>query len=366
MTIGLDPTILTGTTIDFVGLASTVRGSTDGGQALTINGATTFGGAVGDASKRLKSLTVNGTTAINGGAANTTGAQSYTGAVTIGLDPTILTGTTIDFVGLASTVRGSTDGGQALTIDGATTFGGAVGDAAKRLKSLTVNGTTAINGGGVATTATQSYTGAVTIGLDPTTLTGMAVDFVGLASTVRGSTDGGQALTINGATTFGGAVGNGAKRLKSLAIIGTTAINGGGVTTTTTQSYAGAVAIGLDPTTLTGTAVDFVGLASTVRGLTDGGQALTINGATTFGGAVGDGAKRLKSLTVNGTTAINGGGANTTGAELHRRGDDWPGPDNLDRHGDRFRRRGQHGARVDRRRSGLNDQWRDNLWRCGG
>ena len=99
-------------------------------------------------------------------------------------------------------------------------------------------------------------------------------------------------------------MGDGAKRLKSLAIIGSTAIYGGGVTTSTTQGYGGAVTIGGDPTTLTGTAVVFSGAASTVDGVSDAGQALIINADATFRGAVGT-LNRLKSLTVNGATTLN-------------------------------------------------------------
>ena len=59
--------------------------------------------------------------------------------------------------------------------------------------SITGAGTIAIDGGGVTTTGTQTYTGPVTIGINPTSLSGTAVTFVGVASTLRGSTDGGQA-----------------------------------------------------------------------------------------------------------------------------------------------------------------------------
>ena len=261
----------------------------DGAFALTTNGATTFGGAVGGTTP-LTSLTVNGTSAINGGAITTTGAQSFTGAVTLGAD-TSLTGSTI---GLGATVNGA----QTLTTTGATTFGGLVGSTTA-LTSVTVNGTSAINGGGTTTTGLQSYTGAVTLGA-ATALTGSTIGF---GSTV----DGAQTLTTTGETTFGGLVG-GTTALTSVTVNGTSAINGGGTTTTGLQSYTGAVTLGA-ATALTGSTIGF---GSTV----DGAQTLTTTGATTFGGLVG-GTTALTSVTVNGTSAINGGGVTTTGIQSY-------------------------------------------------
>src|SRR5262249_60126938 len=102
----------------------------------------------------LSSITTGGggTTAINGGSVTTTGNQSYGDAVTLDAasNSTTLTGVDISFT---STVRGTTDGEENLTVSGSglTTFGGAVGDAGKRLASPTTNlgGTTALNGGAV-------------------------------------------------------------------------------------------------------------------------------------------------------------------------------------------------------------------------
>src|SRR5262249_57843006 len=77
-------TTLTGVDISF---AATVRSTTDGEESLTVSGSgpTTFGGAVGDNSQRLASLTSNagGTTAINGGSVTTTANQIYSDAVTL-------------------------------------------------------------------------------------------------------------------------------------------------------------------------------------------------------------------------------------------------------------------------------------------
>ena len=139
----------------------------DGAFALTVNsngaGVTTFTGPVGGGTA-LTSLTTNadGRTRINGGAVNTTGAQSYGDAVTLGADTTlgggsVSFGSTLDS---DSTVRDLT-----INSPGAIVFGGPVGGIS-HLKDLTSNGTTTISGGVITTDEDQTYTNAVTLTLD--------------------------------------------------------------------------------------------------------------------------------------------------------------------------------------------------------
>ena len=120
------------------------------------------------------------------------------------------------------------NGAYNLTDKGATTFGGSVS-----VGSLTDNGSTAINGGGVTTTAGQTYNGPVTLGADAVN-TGSTINY---ESTVSGAYN----LTDTGATIFGSLV-----SVASLTDNGSTAINGGGVTTTAGQNYNGPVTLGAD------------------------------------------------------------------------------------------------------------------------
>src|SRR5205823_2286933 len=122
--------------------------------------------------------------------------------------------------------------------------------------------------------------------------------------------------TVNGAgaTGFGGAVG-GTSHLNNLTSngAGSTAINGGAVTTDVDQNYNNAVTLGANDV-LTGRNITF---ALTV----DGAQALTVNtnsGNTTFGGAVGF-TTPLSSVTTNadGATRINGGSVSTSGDQTY-------------------------------------------------
>ncbi|MDE1149843.1 MAG: filamentous hemagglutinin N-terminal domain-containing protein [Azospirillaceae bacterium] len=300
------------------GTGVTFGGTLDGAKALTITGDADFGGAVGGTTA-LTSLSVSGATLLVGGAVNTTGAQTYTGAVTLAADTT-LTGSTVGFV---STL----DGGYATVVTGNAVFGGAVGGSSQ-LASLSVSGTTALNGGGVKTNGGQTYTGAVTLGADAnlTTFGGNIV----FASTL----DGAKALIIsNGAAnvTFTGAVGA-TTRLGDLMVNstgattftstvkaanlstnagGTVAINGGSIDTTGAQSYGQAAILGAD-TTLTGTSVTF-------SGTLNGAHTLAIAGAGSFYGVVG-GTTALTSLSVSGSTSFFGGGITTTGAQTYSGG----------------------------------------------
>src|SRR6185436_8256949 len=131
--------------------------------------------------------------------------------------------------------------------------------------SVTVNDLAALNGGTVTTSADQNYNAGVTLGAG-TTLNGANVT---LASSVSG---GNNDLVVNasGATIFGGPI-NGVRDLATDSG-GTTAINGGSVTTTRHQNYGDGVTLGID-TTLSGADIRF---GSTVAGA---GHDLTVNGS---------------------------------------------------------------------------------------
>ncbi|HEV3343589.1 MAG TPA: DUF4214 domain-containing protein, partial [Pirellulales bacterium] len=289
----------------------------DGAFALTVNtsGITTFGGVVGGTTA-LTSITTDapGTTAINGGAITTTAGQTYNDKVTLGAASTTLTSTAGGGITFGSTL----DGASALTVNtsGATTFAGVVGGVTP-LTSITTDaaGTTAINGGAITTTAAQIYNDKVTLGAAATTLTSTGGGSMTFAQTV----DGASALTVNtvGTTTFGGVVG-GTTALISLTTDapGSTAIDGGAVTTTAGQTYNDSVTLGAAATTLTSTGGGDITFGSTL----DGASALTVNtsGTTTFGGAVG-GTTPLASLTTDaaGSTAINGGTVKTAGKQTY-------------------------------------------------
>ena len=316
VTLGADTTLTTSN--DPITFSSTIRNSA--ARALTIlagTGTVTFGGAVGGGATALGSLAVTGATiAINGGAVTTSGGsgQVYTGAVTLGADTTLTTSD--DLVTFSSTIQNAA--ARALTIvagTGTVTFGGAAGGGATALGSLAVTGATiAINGGAVTTSggSGQVYTGAVTLGADTTLTT--SNDLVTFSSTIQNGAA--RVLTVSsgaGTVTFGGAAGGGATALGSLAVTGVaglTQLNGGVVTTSGAQTYAGAVNLGSD-IVLTGTTFN-------LNGAVNGSQGLVVAGNASFGGIVG-GVTRLSSLLITGTTALGAGttGVTTTGSQTY-------------------------------------------------
>ncbi len=316
-----------------IGFASTI----DGAQALTLNGGTgavTLGGAVGGTT-RLGALSVTGSgtttlagvvkaasfttdaggsTVLNSGAVDTTAAQSYGDAVTLGAD-TVLTGSTVT---LGAGADAATAGTQGLTIAGNAALTGGFG-AARALKSLSVSGATTLNGGNVATSGAQSFGGAVLLAGAAETLTS-GTGGIAFAATL----DGGQGLTLSSGTgdvTFGGAIGS-TSRLGALSVnsggqtrfagsvkaasvttdaAGTLALDGGSVDTTGAQGYGERAVLGAD-TVLTGTGVT---LAAGADAKTVGTQSLTVTGVLSLGGSLG-GTTALKAVTVTGTTTLTG------------------------------------------------------------
>jgi hypothetical protein len=236
-------------------------GTVDGAYNLAANsaGATTFVGLVGGTTP-LTSLTTDagGTTSLIG--ATTTGAQNYQdttvtlsgtySALTFNvLNAAALVGdTTVDAgtIGFGGTVNGAHN----LTANspGTTTFGGLVGNTT-RLVSLTTDtaGSTALNGGSVKTSSTQTYNDDLTLGAD-TVLDSTGAGTLG-DITLAKNVDGAQTLAVNtaGTTTFAGLVGNGT-RLVSVTTdaAGSTALNGGSVKTSGVQTYNDDVTLGAD------------------------------------------------------------------------------------------------------------------------
>ena len=291
------------------------------GSKVTITDAVTFQNTgvvtLGDGSGDV--LTFNGgltsvapsVTNLAGTIATSDDAATF-GKLFLKADTTVSTGTA------GATFASTLDGAFTLAANttGTTTFDGAVGGTTA-LASLTTStgGATAINGGSVKTSgvAGQVYSDAVTIGKDT------VLDAGAGAITFATTLDGVYRLDANttGVTTFGGAVGSKSAltHLETNAG-GTTAINGGSVTTSSADSqvYNDAVVLGAN------TVLDAGNGAITFATTLDGAFTLAVNtaGAATFNGAVG-GTTPLASLTTNkgGATSINGGTVRTSGVQQY-------------------------------------------------
>jgi hypothetical protein len=123
--------------------------------SVTDTGTTTFAGAIGSstAGQKLSSLSTDGTGAVamNAGSVTTTGTQTYTGALTLGAN-TSLIGSTVT---TNSTLAG---GSHTLAVSGNLV----TADNYSGLTSLTVSGTSSL-GGNVTTSGLQTYSGAMTL-----------------------------------------------------------------------------------------------------------------------------------------------------------------------------------------------------------
>ncbi|GHV19571.1 hypothetical protein FACS189494_01530 [Spirochaetia bacterium] len=306
VTLGADVELTAGST----GVIFGTGGITGGGYDLTVTGDTVFGGAVSN----VAVLQVNSTSTI-GADITTTGAQTYTGAVTLGDNIALDAGTNT----LTFTAGIPTGAGKNLTITGTPIFSGAVTNAGvvnitgnatfagavTGTTSLSVSGTTAINTSTITTTGAQTYTGAVTLGANAT-ISANAVTF--------GNTlDGAQTLSITGDVTFDGPVGN-STQLTSLSVTGTSAINTDTVKAAT-QTYTGAVTLGAN-VELNGTTVTFL---AAIDG--NGGNDLKITGNGVLADVDDVGALEITvNATINGditnTTSIAVTGTSTIGADI--------------------------------------------------
>jgi filamentous hemagglutinin family protein len=301
-------------------------------------GSTAFRGNVNAISVDTKS---QATTQI-GANITTTGTQDYGGATTFTNNPS-LTGQGITFNG---TVNGA---GQNLTVNstgnldfkdkvGATSSLGTIttsadtttiGDTVNATK-LAVTSTKFTNlNANVTTSDSQTYTGAVNLGNNPT-LTGQGITFNGTINGIN------QNLTVNSGTgniEFKAAVGTALNPLGTitttadtttigitttgddavnatkLAVTSTKSTNlNANVTTSDSQTYTGAVNLGDNPT-LTGKGITFNG---TVNGTN---QNLTVNsgsGTSTFSQQIGNAAP-LTNLTTSGSKVELNANATTTG-----------------------------------------------------
>jgi hypothetical protein len=325
VTLGADTTLY-GVGIN---LGSTIK-SNGTKRSLSVNdsGTTTFGGAIGSTTdgEKLTSITTDsaGAVAMNAGTVYTSAAQTYNDNVTLGADTT-LTGST-------TTTNGTLAGGTyGLTVTGNAVFGNGTADTLTGLSALSVSGTTAIYTNTITTAGTQTYTGAVSLA-NATVLTLTTTDsLVSFGSTLSNSLA--RALTVSsgsGGVGFSGAVGLGtalgavilnntgtstiSSTFASASLVtdaaGTTAINGGGITTSGTQTYNDNVTLGASAA-LTGTTIT---TNSTVVGGTYG---LTVTGNAVFGNGTTDTLTGLSALSVSGTTSLYTDTVTTSGTQTY-------------------------------------------------
>ncbi|QNI78885.1 filamentous hemagglutinin family outer membrane protein [Synechococcus sp. RS9909] len=285
--------------VTLAGIAGTSNSSTGRLASLTVASATNAAlnnvFSTGAQSITATGISLTGTTY---DAANST--ITLNGAAVLEQN-TAITAATTSFAG---TLDSSNNGAspavsdfRTLAVTGNAVFDGAVGNAYE-LGSLSVTGTSALNGGSIKTSGLQTYTGAVTLAANTTLTSG------GGAITFDSTLNGGYTLAVNttGTTTFSGAVGN-STALVSLSTDagGSTAINGGSIATSGAAGmvFGDAVSLGA-ATTLTATngAITF---SDTLDSDATAARTLTLtagSGDITFSEITG-GTNRLGAATIN-------------------------------------------------------------------
>jgi len=268
----------------------------NGGNGLTITNANVqFTGVVGGTT-RLTSLDVTAGTSVINANISTTGAQTYTGAVTLGNGITF-TANTGSLIWFKSTVRSNNATARTLTITTANVqFDGDVGDVGTPISTVSVNNGTAQINADITTSSTtgttQRYYGPVILGANVTFTGGAAASIIRFDGAV--TTTGAYTITVSNATT----------RIVT------------SVTTTADQTYNGDVRIGTgnNGPTLAAGAGNTITFGSTVAntvGSSNATRPLTVtSGNVIFHGTVGGTGNPVSNL------AINGGGSTTINANV--------------------------------------------------
>ncbi|MHB1949419.1 MAG: beta strand repeat-containing protein [Gammaproteobacteria bacterium] len=288
---------LTGTPNTFdagTGTVTFTSGISGSGKSLISlgSGNLIFDGSVGSSGSRLSSISVTGPATFNNGISiYTSGAQTYSGAVT-------LAGNTKFDAGAGTLTFGSTLSGSGYSLTSAGTgnliFDGSIGSNVSRLSSISVTGPVTFNNGiSLFTSNNQTYSGAATLG-NNTTFDSSA-GLVHFASTLNGISAGTDSLTITGNGEFDGIVG-GTAALNALSVSGTTTIKAN-VTTTNSQNYANVVTLAGSPT-LTTSANGTI----TLNGVSGPGYNLTLSGGSDF---ILNGSLNLNNISVTGGTGEN-------------------------------------------------------------
>jgi filamentous hemagglutinin family protein len=353
----------------------TFDGTLNGANNLTVSTATgtIFNNTVGDITD-LASLTVVGSTTVNTSQIETTGNQTYGGAVTVNTAATLQSGATLDFqstlgVNADLVLRATTiNFGAAVTPSGNPAIALEPFNAASNLNVAGLGTNQLQNGFSSITIGRSDGTGVVTVGSigfqDPVivqspggsvvvngnltgtddasftftgpTLVGDGTGTSTIAIDTSASSNGsvlfnnavnaaaaGDSLVItagSGDITFSDTVGTGtALGALTATTTGTIGLSGDG-TTINNQIYNGNVVLG-NTIALTSTA-GAVAFSGNLDATTAGGEGLTVTTVTgtTFGDASSDavgGSQPLSTLTVNGPATLNASSVDTSGNQVY-------------------------------------------------
>jgi hypothetical protein len=309
-----------------INFASTIDSYNATTHSLNLNtsGLTTLNGAIGS-NNALTSLATDagGSTVINGGVINTSGTagQVFNDAVNLQSDTTLNAGAgAINFANTIDSYNATTHS-LSLNTSGVTTLNAAIGSNFA-LTSLTTNagGETVINGGVINTTGSVGQVFNDAVSLQSDTILNASAGAINFANTIDSYNATTNSLNLNtsGVTTLNGAIGsNFALTSLTTDAGGRTNINGGVINTTGTAGQVFNDAVYLQSDTILNASAGVINFANTIDSYNATTHSLNLNtsGVTTLNGAIGSNFA-LTSLATDagGSTIINGGVINTTGA----------------------------------------------------
>ena len=265
-----------------------------GNGRATLGGANDYGGAT---NVNAGTLIANNNAALGATGVGTSVASAATlalpGGITIGAEALSLSGTGVSSVGALSNTAGLNTYGGAITLAAASTIGSTLG-------TLTLSNT--VNNGGFGLTLNGA--GAITAN-------GVISGTGALTKTGTGT------ATLNGTNSYSGAtnVNAGILIAGNATALGTTAA-GTTVASGATLALPGAITIGAEALTLSGTGVGAAGALSNTIGANTYGGAITLAAATTIGSTAGT---LTLSNTVNNDTfglTLDGAGNITAGGVI--------------------------------------------------
>jgi len=320
------------TTNSNVTVNSNVDRDTSTGFAIAAGtGTVTIGGVLG-ANADLGSVALTGGTInINSSGINTTGAQTYTGAVVIGANTTLDSSSGNGAIGFTSTINDASAGTHSLTIlsgGGAINFGGIIGGSA-RLGSLSATSSHATGitlNGNVTTSGNQTYSGHAIIASNITLDSSENDGIINFANSINDSSAGTHSLTLDsgsGEIFLNQAIG-GSARLASLSVTTTNATGMtifGGATTSGAQTYTGNMRVS-DSIFDSSNGNGAINVTGTINGYTANTHTLAFNagsGTITFGSTIGATARlaNFSAATTHSTGISLAGNISSSGNQLY-------------------------------------------------
>jgi len=293
-------TVAIGNAASTLTMVGTTTVNSTGSDATTI-GNTGSGGAVSINATNANAIALNGTTNVN----TASGTNANTNINTTSGSGTVAMGNAASTLTLLGTTGINGTGSDATTI-GNTGSGGAVSINATNANGIALSGSTTINNTGTGTTTIGSTGTGGAVSINATNANAIALNGTTNVNAASASNANTNINTTSGSGTV--AIGNAAS---TVTVLGTTGINGTGSDATTIGNTGSGGAVSINATNANGIALS----GSTT--INNTGTGTTTIGSTATGGAVSINATNANAVAVNGTANINVASASNAGTNIN-------------------------------------------------